>query len=136
MADLNALVAKWRESADKLDKGFGPGDMLVACGKRTCADELEAALSAHGQPVVDTNAVAWCLVDTAGYHVFTSDQTQAAQWSGPGDTVTPLYTKPAGVTEAMKERALLAFTDKYHYHGAKIAEALDAALIAALEVDR
>lgn len=43
---LLGLVSKWRDEADRLDKSFGPGNMVIAADRRQCASELEAALSA------------------------------------------------------------------------------------------
>ena len=57
MSDENVggLVARWRAEADiNAPRLLHP----EACeAKRECADELEAALSAHGQPVVDEDAL-------------------------------------------------------------------------------
>lgn len=44
--DLAELVAKWRAEADRLDKSFGPGNMVIAADRRQCADELDALRAA------------------------------------------------------------------------------------------
>lgn len=40
------LVGKWREDASRLNKSYGPGDMVIAADRQQCADELTAALAA------------------------------------------------------------------------------------------
>ena len=69
MSDENVggLVAKWRHIASQLAIDPDHTDACAGQALQACAAELAAALSAHGQPVVDDSMVLRaCLAHSPG----------------------------------------------------------------------
>lgn len=108
MSDENVggLVAKWREAAKQADAAQGKVTKYgcaYAVVFRGCADELEAALSAHGQPPPRvTQEMANSLHETAQL-LDEVDRRSEARREKYG-----LHGQPV-VDEAMEKRAIKAF---------------------------